>query len=1057
NDTVILPARPSTVTVVTQSGTRCSVPHQAGHEALAYLEACEPNNSEAADWVWIAQPDGRVQRFGVALWNVEKQGEPAPGAWIWGPARNSGWNETVGEKLIQFLATQGPAPDPPPGAAAKAPQLPAIPRARSGQGLRVTASDWGMIGLMQMPSARMAPAGNFSFTLSYANPYTRGNVFVQPFDWLEAGFRYIDVSNRPYGDPSYASGQGYKDKGFDVKFRLWQESAYLPEVALGFRDFVGTGLFSGEFVAANKRTGPFDWTLGVGWGYLAGRVDVRDPHTASQGQVGNFNFGAYFSGPAKLYGGVQYQTPWSPLQLKLEYDPNNFQHEPQNNNQKFDSHWNFGLVYRAARWADLSVSIQRGNTLGVALELHTPLDKLSTAKVSDPPRVPVVAARPAKAGDWTKTAAEIKRQTGWSVTAIDLGRHELHDTLADARGEYVRERVDKAVAVLHRDAPAKVDRFVLTYVDRGLVTAEHVIERASWVAQQAQAVPPYERRATIIAEPPHGGAEAGAVYATAPPRWQGGVGLDLDTSYGGPDSFILYQLALLGRGSLRLTDSDRTWLQGAVKIGLVDNYDKFKYDAPSNLPRVRTDIRLYETTSTVMMPNLQLTHVGRASESNFYSVYGGADVNAVQQRDYDQHFGLRDYQTVTGHGALYWDTGWNGVQANIYAGRYLAKDWGATLELYREFKNGVRFGAFATKTDVSAEEFGEGSFDKGVYLRIPFDAMLTRSSSGAGNFVWRPLTRDGGAMLNRAVRLYGLTNLRDPRALERGPAKPPNDERAPEDQSERWQPQAEAPLPYTQVVARAPAKAWRADPRFEYALREALYRQGFRNIALSYDHTRTLAVTVSHEVLRPVSLAVGRAARIALAHGPLEMREIRVTFIEDRAAVMRYEFADLDRLRRYYAGEIGESEIEQTVAVRTLVRPVRETDPIAELGNMQTLPAERSLAERASDQPFLGRVGADFGAAFDTARGVDWLKVGALGTGIVVGSALLDSSVNDSVKDRTGDSAMRAMKNIGDAIPWVGFAGAALAEFDDTDPRRSRTGYAATEAGATAFLAATGL
>ena len=58
---------------------------------------------------------------------------------------------------------------------------------------------------------------------------------------------------------------------------------------------------------------------------------------------------------------------------------------------------------------------------------------------------------------------------------------------------------------------------------------------------------------------------------------------------------------------------------------------------------------------------------------------------------------------------------------------------------------------------------------------------------------------------------------------------------------------------------------------------------------------------------------------------------------------------------------------------------------------MQTLPAERSLAERVTDQPLLGRIGADFGAAFDTAREVDWLKVGALGTGIVVGSALLDT------------------------------------------------------------------
>ncbi|MDX1376725.1 MAG: YjbH domain-containing protein, partial [Burkholderiales bacterium] len=988
NDTVILPIRPRTVTVVTQSGERCSVPHRAGHEALAYAKACDPAHAGSADFAWIAQPDGRVQRFGVALWNAQEQAEPAPGAWIWAPSRKSGWREVVGEKLIRFLATQGPAPDPTPGAARAEPSLPQIPRARTTDGPRVTASDWGNAGLLQMPTARMRPAGDFSFTLSYTEPYTRGNVFVQPLDWLEAGFRYINVENRPYGDPSFASDQGYKDKGFDVKFRLWQESAYAPEVALGFRDFVGTGLFSGEYLVGSKRTGPFDWTLGVGWGYLAGRVDVRDPHTASQGQVGNFNFGAYFSGPAKLFGGVEYQTPWAPLSLKLEYDPNDFQHEPQANNQKFDSHWNFGLVYRLARWADLSVGLQRGNTLGASLALHTPLDQLWVPKVSDPPRVPVAAARPRQAGDWTKTAAEIRRQTGWTVTEFDVGRNELHVTLADARGEYVRERVDKAVAVLHRDAPPNVDRFVLSYVERGLTTAEHVIERDTWVAQHTQALPPHEKRATVIAQPPRGLGDAGPVYAAAAPRWDGGFGLDLDTSYGGPDAFVLYQLALLARGSLRLSADDRTWAQGAIKVGLVDNYDKFDYDAPSNLPRVRTDVRQYKTTSTVMMPNLQLTHVGRADENNFYSVYGGyleemyagvggewlyrpfgsrialgADVNAVQQRDYDQHFGLRDYQTVTGHGTLYWDTGWNGVQANISAGRYLAKDWGATLDVYREFKNGVRFGAFATKTNVSAEEFGEGSFDKGVYLRIPFDAMLTRSSTGVGNFVWRPLTRDGGAMLFRSVRLYGLTNPRDPRTLERGPAPRPNEELPPAERSERWQPPAEAPQPYTQVVAKAPAKAWRADPRFEQDLREALYRQGFRDIALGYDYTHRLDVTVSHEVLRPISLAVGRAARTALQLGPLEMREIRVSFVEGNAAVLRYDFADLYKLRRYYAGELAEADIEPTIAVEQLQRPRREANPIAELGNMQTLPAERSVGERLNDQPLFGRIKEDFAAA----------------------------------------------------------------------------------------------
>ena len=36
------------------------------------------------------------------------------------------------------------------------------------------------------------------------------------------------------------------------------------------------------------------------------------------------------------------------------------------------------------------------------------------------------------------------------------------------------------------------------------------------------------------------------------------------------------------------------------------------------------------------------------------------------------------------------------------------------IDFSRSFINGTKFGFFATFTDVSTEEFGEGSFDKGI-------------------------------------------------------------------------------------------------------------------------------------------------------------------------------------------------------------------------------------------------------------------------------------------------------------------------------------------------------
>ena len=95
----------------------------------------------------------------------------------------------------------------------------------------------------------------------------------------------------------------------------------------------------------------------------------------------------------------------------------------------------------------------------------------------------------------------------------------------------------------------------------------------------------------------------------------------------------------------------------------------------------------------------------------------------------------------------------------------MAGDTGATINLGRAFNNGVEIGAWVTKTNVSAAQFGEGSFDKGIYLNIPFDVMTTSRSSGAANLAYHPLLRDGGAQLNRGITLYNSTNLRDKRSM----------------------------------------------------------------------------------------------------------------------------------------------------------------------------------------------------------------------------------------------------------------------------------------------------
>jgi hypothetical protein len=107
--------------------------------------------------------------------------------------------------------------------------------------------------------------------------------------------------------------------------------------------------------------------------------------------------------------------------------------------------------------------------------------------------------------------------------------------------------------------------------------------------------------------------------------------------------------------------------------------------------------------------------------------------------------------------SVYYASPWYGLNFNIHAGRYLAGDYGATFELTRRFDSGVEIGAFATFTNVPFSKFGEGSFDKGIIIHIPFEWALPIFSQGSYDLTLRSLTRDGGQRLDNDDSLYRET------------------------------------------------------------------------------------------------------------------------------------------------------------------------------------------------------------------------------------------------------------------------------------------------------------
>jgi Bacterial putative lipoprotein (DUF940). len=125
----------------------------------------------------------------------------------------------------------------------------------------------GVIGLINMPSARFYDESSYGVTIYGGEPDQKITLTSYPFNWLEASFFYTNIKDKPYcyqeNDP--VCDQDYKDKGFNLKFRLKEEGIF-PAIAIGINDIAGTGYYSSEYIVASYGINKTDFHFGLGWG-----------------------------------------------------------------------------------------------------------------------------------------------------------------------------------------------------------------------------------------------------------------------------------------------------------------------------------------------------------------------------------------------------------------------------------------------------------------------------------------------------------------------------------------------------------------------------------------------------------------------------------------------------------------------------------------------------------------------------------------------------------------------------------------------------------------------
>ena len=615
-------------------------------------------------------------------------------------------------------------------------------------------NNYGIVGTIHTPSARTFDEGVHGVTIYKGTPNQTVTLSASPFDWLEASFFYTNITDRPYcyDFTSEFCLQDFKDKGFNVKARL-KEQGVFPAVAIGLNDFAGTGLYSSEYIVGSYGINRTDFHFGIGFGllngsdmrfknplgYLSDNFYDRPDDFADKG--GSFQPSRYFSGEtASPFFGVSHALN-NKLLLKAEYDSSVRPGLVPFRIPKND--FSFGIDYLISNSFSIGASYERGDYASFKFVYkNNPVKTYQKSEYArgdrreGDNRYTQLINNLEQNGIGVKKLTKRANSIGLQLTQVVHPNLKVVEEIIaqSARDAGITEEIKKDVEIANLLAISEID-------DDYRINSQTIYERKS-----------------------------GRKVNT-------NTRLQFRPFLASREEF--FKGALMVENDTELVLRENLFFNTNLKYSLWDNFDDLFLPPVDTFPaQVRSDVKQYLNKMAdggILIGRAQLdfhvtpikNHHLMMSAGIFADMFSGAgmeylyfkpntnysfgiDVFKVRKRDYSWRFGHLDYEnTVATANFYYRNYGSIPFDMRVSAGEYLAGDVGYTLELSRSFYNGVQFGVFATFTDVTAEQFGEGSFDKGIFFNIPIYGNLI-------SYTWRPLTKDPGAKLNRRHTLYSL-------------------------------------------------------------------------------------------------------------------------------------------------------------------------------------------------------------------------------------------------------------------------------------------------------------
>lgn len=638
--------------------------------------------------------------------------------------------------------------------------------------------NFGLPGIIDLPTAGRLPDGEVVLTQQIHKSLARSGISFQALPRLGFSFRYS--GHGVGGNDAY--GRVNHDRSFDVHLSLLDESDFIPSISVGLRDFIGTGWYSSEYIVASKKFANLELTAGLGFGRLSGRDPFTNPLSyisstfenregRSYGKGGTFGTIAWFQGYASAFYGVTYKAG-EKVTLSAEYTADRMGTEFY---LDIKSPWNLGAEYQLNKYWSLSTQYLHGSQISLTANVKV-----------NPGRPPFIggmelAPVPMRLRD-TKTLPSVKTDQDIIKKVLLVDEFEIHRLeintdsvkldVTNTKFRSISQATGRIASTLQRFTADNIKTAEISFYSSGLKIATYLVDLVQITKEQFGTIPIPKKEQSITAIDVH------------PPKekkidrhflW--GIGPYIEHRLFNPDLPLSVETGLELEGAYRLAKGLK--VSATIRKSLLTNLPDNKRRSNSSLPHVHSDWPLYDIAgqsghiyelTLSQMSNFAPNLFGRFHAGflePFYAGVGaeflfkpaqspfavGIDIHKVKQRDYDMRFDLLDYEATVGHLSVYYDAG-GMFDIEINAGRYLAGDWGVTTTISRKFGSGWEVGGYATFTDVPFDKFGEGSFDKAIYFSVPIDWIISSPNKAQRRLTLRPITRDGGANLGSARKLY---------------------------------------------------------------------------------------------------------------------------------------------------------------------------------------------------------------------------------------------------------------------------------------------------------------